>query len=156
MKIIYYDSTGQYLAVIAAAFHLNMVSVDNKVEDNQLPKRDTLEKLPYFGNQEQVKLGQIIFVGTDQLGNDIYILGSDKVGDVIERVAEGLSRIFQLEAENLFIDLTDYEDRRLKWGLKLKRIFPSLSVANRLINHSLRDSFPELLDKVNEIKKSLK
>jgi hypothetical protein len=145
MKIIYYDSTGQYLAVIAAAIHLNMLTTKEEV-----PSWTEFSKLPYFNANYKVELGKIIFVGTDQSGNEIYILGSAKVGKVIERAVQGLNDIFEIKKESLFIDLTKNEDWLLSLGLIFKRVIPVLSLGNKLIYSSLANSFSKIVDEVDK------
>ncbi|MBM7623846.1 DUF3189 family protein [Sporohalobacter salinus] len=145
MKIIYYDSTGRYLAVIAAAIHLNQL-------DNNVPEWEELKELIYFDVEEKIKPGKIIFIDRDQLGNDIYILGSDGVGTVIEKTIAGIKRIFNIESRAVFIDLTEYENWSFKFGLMLKGFNSFL--ANKLIYSNLVDSFLKIEQKVTEIKEA--
>lgn len=146
MRIIYYDSTGRYLSVIAAAVHLNRLdSIDT------IPEWEELEQLAYFDTEDKIKTGEVTFVGTDQLGNDIYILGSNGVGSVIEKAIHGIKRIFNIETRDVFIDLTKYENLLFEFGLMIKE-FNYSSLANRLIYSSLADSFSEIKQIVDEIK----
>ncbi|SJZ54328.1 DUF3189 family protein [Selenihalanaerobacter shriftii] len=147
MKIIYYDSTGQYLAVVAAAIHLNMLATAKVA-----PDWNDLKELPYFDGRQKVELGQIIFIGTDQLGNDIYILGSDGVGDVIEKAVHGINRIFDIHTESKFIDLTKKEDWLFRLGIKIKSLFTNSSLANRLIYKNILKSFTQIVEVVNDIR----
>lgn len=149
MKIIYYDSTGRYLAAVAAAIHLNMLTANKEV-----PAWDELKKLPYFDTQQRVKLGQIIFVGTDRLENEIYILGSERVGDVIEKTVQGINRIFGINDEFLFVDLTKLEGSLLKFGLITKRLFPDLG--NKLIHAQLVNSFSGIVKEAEKLKDNRK
>lgn len=135
MKIIYYDSTGRYLAVIAAAIHLGQLD-----SNGGLPEWNQLEELTYFNSDDRIKAGEIIFIGRDQLGNDIYILGSEGVGGVIEKAISGIKRIFNIEVEDIFVDLTKYENWRFNLGLVIKSLNFSF-LANRLIYNNLTDFF---------------
>lgn len=146
MKIIYYDSTGRYLAVIAAAIHLGQLD-----SNSGLPKWNKLEELTYFNSDDRIKAGEVTFVGRDELGNDIYILGSRGVGSVIEKAIDGIKRIFDVETENIFVDLTEHEDWLFKFGLVIKSLnFPSL--AKGLIYNNLADSFSKVKQIVSEVK----
>ncbi|MCK8823930.1 DUF3189 family protein [Fuchsiella alkaliacetigena] len=150
MKIVYYDSTGQYLAVVAAALHLKMIS------KQESPKWEDLKELAYFDAQNRIELGKLTLIGKDELENDIYILGSGSVAQIIERALLDLNKLLAVEEEFLFVDLTEEESLIFKLALKLKGYSFNFKLVNRLICHSLNSSFSSLITKVEEVEKRLK
>ena len=150
MKIVYYDSTGRYLAVVAAALHLKTISKQESL------KWEDLKELTYFDAQNRIELGELVLIEKDELDNDIYILGSGSVAQIIERALLDLNKLLAVEEEFLFVDLTEEESLIFKLALKLKGYFLNFKLANRLICYALNSSFDSLITKVEKVEKRLK
>ena len=66
-----------------------------------------MKELNYFDAQDDLKLGELILIGSDKFENDIYILGGGSVAKVIERALLDLTKLFKTEAQFLFVDLLE-------------------------------------------------
>jgi hypothetical protein len=68
LKVVYHCYGGAHASPTAAAIHLGLLS------KQKLPSPADFRKLPYFDCITGSRHGKLIKVGTDHLGNDVYIL----------------------------------------------------------------------------------
>ncbi|HHW02966.1 MAG TPA: DUF3189 family protein [Thermoanaerobacterales bacterium] len=100
MKVIYSCYWGSYLAVVAASLHLGLLKWDDGLS------KEKILNLPFFGIIKKEDLGEMILVGTDNRGREVYVMGSKKSGRIIERSLNGFAQIYGMEKQKVdFIDL---------------------------------------------------
>lgn len=75
MKVIYHCYGGSHSSVVAAALHLKWL------DPTRLPDPLDLIHLPYFDKTQDSDFGRIHYMGTDESGHDIYILGKKGMGE---------------------------------------------------------------------------
>ena len=69
LKIIYHCYGGSHSSVIAAALHLKWIDKD------RLPSEEEMMAIPYYDKTDNGDFGSILFIGIDESGNEIYVLG---------------------------------------------------------------------------------
>jgi hypothetical protein len=69
MKIIYHCFGGSHSSVTAAALHLGML------DKTRIPTREQLMDVPYYDKTSDEDFGSIRYMGTDEFGHDVYVLG---------------------------------------------------------------------------------
>ncbi len=69
MKIIYSCYGGAHTSIVASAIHLGILS------DQRVPSNHDIMKIPYYDATESKNIGSPLFMGIDQGGNEIYVLG---------------------------------------------------------------------------------
>jgi ABC-type dipeptide/oligopeptide/nickel transport system permease subunit len=70
VKVIYYCYGGTHSSVVTAAIHLKYLPED------RVPRADELMAVSRFDKAERHDIGVPYYMGTDELGNDIYVLGT--------------------------------------------------------------------------------
>lgn len=69
MKIFYHCYGGAHTSVVCAALHLDYLPRDD------IPEAAVIEAIPFYDKMEDKNIGSTVFVGTDEYGSDIYIMG---------------------------------------------------------------------------------
>lgn len=151
MKVIYYCYGGTHTSVLAAALHLGMIRKD------KLPSAEEIFSCPNFDRVENRDIGKIFFMGIDEKGQEIYVMGCKNCGMLVERAIFEFSRIMGSKGEdvvmvntlsclNIFMRLGGFLSRRLRLAAP-GRLFLLLGV---------RVAFPEINKKVEELKEKIK
>lgn len=111
MKIIYHCYGGAHSSVTAAAVHLGWLPSD------RLPATDELNNLPYFDRPVTQDHGNIRYIGTDDSGNEIFIVGRRNASRIFENLAAGLLEIYaQPKEQFIFIDVMPYVNWKMVLG----------------------------------------
>lgn len=121
MKVIYHCYGGAHSSVLAAALHLKMIDAA------LLPNPDDMMLLPYFDKTKNSDFGTIRYMGTDDCGNQVYVLGKKNMGDRCTIMLRGVARLMGVENEvlavncmsrvNLLMMIGGFTSRRLGWTI---------------------------------------
>ncbi len=87
MKIIYHCFGGSHSSVLAAALHLQMI------DKARPPSADDMMRLPYFDKTGADDFGIIRYMGQDESGNEIYVLGKKDLGARCSLMINGVARL---------------------------------------------------------------
>ncbi|WP_244269706.1 DUF3189 family protein [Caldanaerovirga acetigignens] len=144
--MIYSCYYGSYLAAVAAALHLGLMKEFDSGK---------ITNLPYFGNLGKDQWGKLYFVGEDESGRKIYIMGSKKAGRIVEKALKGIARIYNMgETSVVFVDLLPFGNVFFATGCFILRRFNLKRAGNFFLMTGIRKSFRKLRDLVESIKKS--
>lgn len=69
MKIFYYCYGSAHSSVVAASIHLGMLPTD------RLPCAEEFKNLPHYDKTETYEIGTPFFMGIDEYGVEVYIIG---------------------------------------------------------------------------------
>lgn len=121
MKVIYHCYGGAHSSVLAAALHLKMI------DSARLPNSDDMMLLPYFDKTRSSDFGTIRYMGTDDCGNEVYVLGKKNMGDRCTAMLRGVARLLGVEKDviavncmsrvNLLMMIGGFASRRLGWTI---------------------------------------
>jgi hypothetical protein len=101
MKLIYHCFGGTHSSVLCAALHLGIIS------DQQLPGYQDLIDLPYYDKVSSKQVGTIFYMGNDERGNGIYILGCRNCGPMVEKTIMEMNRLLGIDKNEVaMIDTT--------------------------------------------------
>ena len=147
MKIIYHCFGGTHSSITAAAIHLGWLPGD------KIPPARRFMELPYYDKRDGWDRGEIVFMGTDEKGHEIYAVGRGSESKVLINLIDDLASLLEIPAGsyrlvnvmkqvNLLMKLGGFTSRRLK-AVKLGR--PVVVAGTRL-------AFPAIKDLVDRIK----
>lgn len=146
MKVIYSCYWGSYLAVVAASLHLRFIIGQEDLTDEKL------YRLPYFGNIKREDLGEMFYIGTDNRGREVFIMGSKKAGRVIERSLNGFAQIYGIEKNQIdFVDLTKFNNLYLTFGAFLIHRLGLRQLGLRFIGYGIKKDFDRLRKIVSKV-----
>lgn len=111
MNIIYHCYGGAHSSVTAAAVHLGWLPTD------RLPDKEELKNIPYFDRTVRKDHGFIRFMGEDQFGNSIYVLGRRNTSHIFDNMARGLMEIYGVSPDDfVFVNVMPYVNWKMMLG----------------------------------------
>jgi hypothetical protein len=146
IKIIYSCYWGSYLAVVAASLHLGYISVDGYNENDILA-------LHLYNKIKDNQLGELFFIGMDDKGREIYIIGSKNSGKILKKTLKGIAEIYGFKKDTvLFIDTNPYYNNLTLLGILMIRWLGFTKVGMRLVLRGIGNNH----DKLREVVKSVR
>jgi hypothetical protein len=156
LKIFYLCPSGDFAGVICGALHLGGLSA------TRIPTRREIIQMRRFGESRPQEIGNPLFLGVDQFGNQVYSIGVLQENEVALRTINDLMRLFHIPGEEVIVaDTVPCGGWRLKlaglvsrWGLRslgyrlavtgILRCYPALSdlVARTVASVRQRESGP--------------
>ncbi len=122
MKVIYSSYWGSYLAMVAASLHIGRIKT----------KKDFT--LHLFNNVKDHELGELIPVGKDDEGREVFVVGAKKSGTILEKTLKGVAETYGFSADSVvFIDLNHFYNSLLGLGVFLIRRLNLVSIGTRLV-----------------------
>jgi hypothetical protein len=109
MKIIYHCFGGSHSSVTAAALHLGML---NKTRP---PTREQLMEIPYYDKTSDADFGSIRYMGTDEFGHEVYVLGKKSMGNRYSAILMGVAEILGSQDQLIMVNCMD----RVNWSMKI-------------------------------------
>jgi hypothetical protein len=109
MNIIYHCFGGSHSSVTAAAIHLGWL------DKRRLPTEDELMALPFYDKTNDDDFGSIKYMGTDEFGNKVFVLGKKSLGDRFNNLLMGVAAILNRQDQLMAVNCMS----RVNWSMKL-------------------------------------
>lgn len=139
MKVIYHCFGGSHSSVICAALHLGML------DKKRIPSLAELLALPYFDKTGADDFGNFRFMGIDEMGNEIYVLGKKSLADRYTLLIMNIADILGVKNEIIALDTNCKVNWIMKIGGFLSRRLMLVSLGRFLLGLGLKKAFPELV-----------
>lgn len=146
MKVIYHCFGGAHSSVTAAAIHLGWI------ESHRLPTLEELMKIPYFDKTEQNDYGIIRFMGLDEKGHEVYILGKRNLGWRLNNVLIGLADLTGKKDELMVVNCLAYVNWMMMLGGFMSRRLGLIFPGRPILYEGVKNSFMNLTSMVSTIK----
>lgn len=150
MKIFYYCSTGTFVSLVAANYHLGIIS-------NQNVDLQDICKLPNYNSLTRDEIGRPIFVGVDNMGHEIFTFGVKKEDVLLTTAMIDWLKTFNI-TDNVYklVDMTSHDNNYwlragefLSYGMDLKRLGGGIGA------YGILKLLPMIFETVNKVKKEL-
>ncbi|HBQ87804.1 MAG TPA: hypothetical protein DER33_02495 [Syntrophomonas sp.] len=142
MKIIYHCFGGSHSSVTAAALHLGLI------DKHRPPTVDELMSLPYFDKTTEADFGSIRFMGIDEYGNEVYVLGKKSMSERLTHILNGLAQILGVEDQVLVVNAMDRVNISMKLGGFTSRRIGLPSVGRPVVSRGTIKAFFQLVNLV--------
>lgn len=142
MKIIYHCFGGSHSSVLAAALHLNLIG------KHRLPTFEEMLALPYFDKTSRKDFGSIRFMGVDEGGNEVYILGKKGIGKRYNNILLGIAEILGKKDEIILVDCMSRVNVIMKLGGFTSRRVGWEKLGRPVLNRGARIAFLDLVNLV--------
>ncbi len=150
MKIIYNCYGGSHSSVTAAAIHLGLVNCD------QTPCAKELWKLPHYDAQVKKDHGTLFFMGTDQLGHQLYVAGRRSMAKPMIRALAGIAKVFGIPQEDFqLVNPMPYVNLAMVIGGFTSRRLGLAPLGKPVVTWGTRLAFPQLAKLVSQVKSGL-
>ncbi len=146
MKVIYHCYGGSHSSVLAAALHLGLI------DKTTLPALDDLLNLPIFDKTCDDDFGLVRFVGKDELGHEIYILGKKNLGDRYTKILEGTAAILGVKRDLIAVNVISRVNWLMRIGGFSSRKLGLVKLGRFLLFHGTRQAFFEIANIVEVTK----
>lgn len=149
MKIVYHCFGGSHSSVTAAAIHLGILS------SSRLPTVAELLRVPFFDEQLAENHGIFHFIGDDEFGNQVYIVGRRNLGRFFEPLMYGIARTMGIsDNELLFVNTMPCVNWLMVVGGFLSRRLRLVPVGRPIVLEGTRRSFHNFVKLVDAVKTS--
>ena len=150
--MVFYQCFGRaHTSVVAAAIHLGLLPA----EETALPTTTRLMDLPYFDRSEKEDFGRPLFLGRDEEGHEIFILG---LGGGFQEGLAVLSSVFRLAGREppLIVDTLLGLGILGRIGGGLSRELGLVRLGRPLAAYGVKKIYPQLVRTVKEVKSFLR
>lgn len=142
MKIIYHCFGGSHSSVTAAALHLGLI------DKHRPPTMDELMSLPYFDKTTNDDFGSIRFMGVDEYGNEVYVMGKRTMSDRLTHILNGVAEILGVADQVLAVNAMDRVNLSMKLGGFTSRRIGLPSVGRPVVSRGTIKAFFQLVNLV--------
>ncbi|NLV21409.1 MAG: DUF3189 family protein [Syntrophomonadaceae bacterium] len=146
MKIIYHCFGGSHSSVTAAALHLGLLSKE------RLPTAQELMALPYYDKTNDDDFGSIHYMGRDEKGNEIYILGKKSLGNRFSHLLMGIAEMLGKEDQIMVVNVMERVNMSMKLGGFTSRRVSMPVLGRPVVIQGTRQAFASLVNMVEVIK----
>ncbi|MCK8826547.1 DUF3189 family protein [Natroniella acetigena] len=144
MKIIYYGEYSLGLPLIVASFYLGIINTKEELED----------KLTMFELNNEQNSGELISIGIDELGNEVFVLGCKDQVSLVKRMLLGFKEIFMLDNEVLLIETTPFNNSLIKIGkILIKLGFGSFGFS--VVKSGIKSDYAQIKQQATKIKERI-
>ncbi|HQA59717.1 MAG: DUF3189 family protein [Tepidanaerobacteraceae bacterium] len=142
MKVIYSCYWGSCLAMVAAFLHLEYIDEEREIFPLNL-----------FNNISDCEFGELIHVGRDDKGRDVFAIGTKNSGKILAKTLVGIAGVYGFPADSVqFVDLNHLYNGTILLGVFLIRIFNLGFLGRRLIVSGIKKNFGRLKNLVQSVR----
>lgn len=142
MKIVYHCFGGSHSSVLAASLHLGLI------EKNHIPNLDEMMALPYFDKTSNLDFGSIRFMGVDEFGNEVYVLGKKGLGRRYNHMLQGIAELLGKKDEVTFVDCMSRVNISMKLGGFTSRRIGWVTLGRPVLGRGTKRAFLDLVNLV--------
>ncbi len=150
MKLFYHCYGGAHTSVTCASIHLNYLPND------RIPKTCEFKAIPFYDKMENKELGKPVYMGRDDMGWDIYVVGmKDGKNVVIPAIISYLNANNVSRREVLFVSaLVQLHPITAIGGIVSRRLGLAF-IGRPMTIWGIRRSYPHLVELVNKVKQNI-
>lgn len=148
-KVVYHCYGGSHSSVTAAGIHLRLLP------RGRIAYAEELLQVPHFDRYEVITHGQYRFIGHDQDGNEIFVLGKRTAGPNITVLLHKVAELFGCEKKICPVDTTEPINPLMVVGGFFSRGLNLVAVGRPLVLLGTRFAYPFLVCLVENVQQNL-
>lgn len=147
MLIIYHCYGGTHSSVIASCIHVGLLP------HNRIPSLEEIQNIPIFDRINSQNVGRIVFIGTDEYGNNVYSLGTKKAKNiVIPALYDLYYQIYKNTDELILVDTESSSNLFMKIGGFISITLKLPIIGRPLVSYGIKHSYNKLVQIVKNTK----
>jgi len=151
MKLFYYCFGGAHTSVTCASIHLGFLP------DDRIPETYEFKGVPQYDKMDHRRIGTPVYMGRDELGWDIYIMGMENAKTVVIPSIKSYLNVNGIRQDRvLFVNALVKLHPITSLGGILSRRLGLVSLGRPMTVWGIRKSYPALLKIVKDVKKNLR
>jgi len=128
--------------MVAAFLHLGYIE-----------RKDDIQTFNLVNSLSKFKPGELVLVGRDEMGRDVFVLRSRKVGQILAKTLAGIAQIYGFSADSVqLIDLNHLYNGMILFGIFFIRVLKLPSLGTRLMVLGIKKNFERLKTTVQTVK----
>jgi hypothetical protein len=150
MKLFYCCYGGAHTSVTCASIHLHYLPND------RIPEPWEFQKVPFYDKMDNHKLGTPVFMGRDELGWDIYIIGMKNMKQLIIPAMKSYLNACGIDQMHFLLvnALVELHPITSIGGVTSRKL-GILPVGRPMTIWGVRKSYPKFVDLVSNVKQNL-
>lgn len=147
MIFIYCCYGGAHSSPVAAAIHIG------KLDLIRIPTAQEIYNIKYYDKVDSTERGKLLYMGDDQSGNKIYVLGrgNEKVG-IEQAIKSGFALAGASQGDLVFIDTLSVVNLIMRIGGFLSRKLKLIFIGRPLVIWGTQKAFMQLVKIVEQTK----
>lgn len=147
MKIIYYCYGGSHSSVTAAGIHLGLLPL------TRIPTPEELLAVPYYDSQAASEHGEYHFMGIDEKGNEVFIIGVKNMDSVFASIVADTLRVFGVSSEEYkLVNSLAKVNNRMRVGGFLSRRLGLVTLGRPLVIKGTQAAYWDFVSLVEQVK----
>ncbi|NPV52325.1 MAG: DUF3189 family protein [Firmicutes bacterium] len=150
MKIIYHCYGSAHSSVVAAAIHIGILPCD------RIPSAREIMNVPHFDRTGSNEIGTCFFMGEDEWGNSVYIMGMGYAKDIVRRAIYSILKIYGIpESDLLLVNALPHVGLITRVGGVLSRRMGLVRAGRPLTVYGIQRSYGDFVRMVDSIKQEI-
>lgn len=146
MKIIYHCFGGTHSSITAACIHLGLLPKD------RIPSHQELLNIIYFDRRNDNDIGKIIKMGTDCLGNDVYVVGRRSRPYLLYNVLDGITWLLNIDSNSLItVDVSAFVNNSMRTGGFISRRMGLVKLGRPIVTWGTLRNYNHLVTMVEKV-----
>lgn len=147
MIIIYHCWGGAHSSVTAASIHLGILPRD------RIPAKEEFLQTAYFDRAWPRDHGKIFPLGVDEYGHQICFMGREFYDDIIIRAIKGISQVYHLDNQILFVDAMPCVNLLMMLGGSVSRALRLIAIGRPVVIRGTQQCYKQIVQLVEKVKK---
>lgn len=148
MDVFYYCYGSAHSSVVAAAIHLGLLPTD------KIPCPEEFSALPHYDKTESFEIGTPFFMGKDEFGSNIYIIGMTSERELVKRAIFSFLDHSDINLDSiLFVDALKNVNLQTKIGGFLSRRLGLVRLGRPLTIYGIQREYFKFIKLVQDVKK---
>jgi hypothetical protein len=112
------------------------------------PTVEDLMKIPYYDKTKDADFGTIRYMGTDEFGNEIYVLGKKSLGNRYSAILMGVAEILEKSDQLVVVNCMDLVNWSMKIGGFTSRRLRLALLGRPVVTWGTKKAFQQLVNLV--------
>ncbi|NNG66084.1 DUF3189 family protein [Caldanaerobacter subterraneus] len=150
MVIIYMCYGSAHSSVVAASIHIGLLPTD------RVPSFREIISLPHYDKTSNEEIGTLFYMGKDEFGNEVYIVGARNGRDVVTKAIYSFLNLYGIsEKEVLVVDALPAIGITTKIGGIASRRLGIISLGRPITVYGILKRYKNFVELVTAIKTKL-
>ncbi|UNC92474.1 DUF3189 family protein [Candidatus Contubernalis alkaliaceticus] len=151
MYIIYHCYGSAHSSVIASAIHVGMLP------KNRIPSTEEIITIPHFDQTRREEIGNPFYIGRDEYGIEVYIIGMANNKEVLIRSIDSLLKIYNIpENQLVLVNSLSQINMITRVGGYLSRRLGMVKVGRPLTIKGVKKAYYQFVDLVDSVKERIR
>lgn len=151
MKVFYYCYGSAHSSVVAAAIHIGYLPTD------RIPSATEFINLPHYDKTKSSEIGIPFFMGYDNCGNEIFIIGMGRERNLVRKTIISFLKYNKKDIGNiLMVNTLRNVNIKTKIGGFLSRGLGLVSLGRPLTIRGIQEKYLNFVDMVDGVKVKLR